>query len=91
MNKISFTAKVRFPVGGYLLSPQPQQPWQARRCTSQAASARMLGTVQTGIIQSFCSLTLANLPQAVSFQMLHETREKNQAGLSWSVHNQFIY
>lgn len=45
---------------------------------NQAASARMLGTVQTGMIQSFCSLTLANLPQAVSFEMLHETRGKKK-------------
>lgn len=51
----------------------------------------MLGTVQTGIIQSFCSLTLANLPQAVSFQILHETRETKQAGLSWYIYNQLIY
>jgi len=54
----------------------------------------MLGAVQTGTIQSFCSLTLANLPQAVSFQMLHETQGKNknkQAGLSWYMYNQLIY
>lgn len=50
----------------------------------------MLGTVQTGIIQSFCSLTLANLPQAVSFQMLHETRGQKPSWIKL-VHLQSVH